>query len=78
MLVQFARHGHDSRDICVFRKLFRDNFCFLDVGVVEAASSSLVTQTKHSCQGAQKNELSRKILARFLFVLTFSINLYHS
>ena len=37
MLVQFARHGHDSRDICVFRKLFRDNFCFLDVGVVGSA-----------------------------------------
>ena len=48
------------------------------LGVVEAASSSLVTQTKHFCQGAQKNELSRKILARFLFVLTFSIHLYHS
>ena len=48
------------------------------LGVVEAASSSLVTQTKHFCQGAQKNELSRKISARFLFVLTFSIHLYHS
>ena len=47
MLVQFARHGHDSRDICVFRKLFRDNFCFLDVGVVEAAGSNPVTQTKN-------------------------------
>ena len=34
MLVQFARFSVFSRDIRVFRKLFRDNLCLNHVGVV--------------------------------------------
>ena len=48
------------------------------LGVVEAASSSLVTQTSIFLRNAQKIELNRKILARFLFILPLSIRLYHS
>jgi len=37
--------------------------------VVEAASSSLVTQTRGLYKSHKKNEPNRKILVRFLFVL---------
>ena len=33
-MVQFARFAVFSRDIRVFRKLFRDNLCDFDIGVV--------------------------------------------
>ena len=48
------------------------------LGVVEAASSSLVTQTSILNKMHKKIELNRKISALFLFILPFAIRLYLS
>ena len=49
MLVQFARFSVFSRDIRVFRKLFRDNLCDFDIGVVfDAVLSDVLFHNSYS------------------------------
>ena len=57
-----------------------DTGCYMFgyLGVVEAASSSLVTQTSILNKMHKKIELNRKISALFLFIPPFSVRLYLS